>query len=108
MGEVISSWPVRSGNDRFALASDAAGTLYIVAWHSRGGSHMVARLDWHPTVGMALLGWASGGGRVIGATVRASDRGVSFYVEHDGRRVEAAAYGAQELSTAPGGEHRCF
>ena len=73
-----------------------------------GGSHAVARLDWHPTEGLAVLGWASGGGQLIGSTVRASDRGVSFYVHRGPRQVEALGYYAAELRAAPGGERRCF
>ena len=107
VGEVVASWPERSGNDRFSLATDAAGTIYVVGWRERGGSHAVARLDWHPTHGLAVLGWATGGGGVVGSTVRASERGVSFYARGP-HRVEARAYYAAELRTSPGGERRCF
>lgn len=108
LGEEVARWPARSGNDRFAMTSDAAGRLYIVGWRERGGSHALVRLDWRASAGLSVVGWASGGGRVIGSTVRASSRGVSFYVQRGPNRVEAVGWFASELRDSPGGERRCF
>jgi len=47
-------------------------------------------------------------GRVLASTVRASDRGLSFYVRRRGRRVVAESYAVEDLHHVPGGFARCF
>lgn len=109
-GEVVASWARRAspGNDRFAMSVDPSGAIYVAGWREHGFAHAVLRLRWEPDSGVALLGWRFGAGRVLAPTVRASDRGLSFYAEVGLRRIESRAYDAGELLTAGDGFDRCF
>lgn len=111
-GAVVGSWrrgAVGRANDEFALAADPDGWLYLVGWRGRAHSHVVLRL--RPSEeNVELQGWRVGSGRPLKSTVRASDRGLSLYVErgHGRRRVEAVGYAPGDLRSSSGGWGQCF
>ncbi len=105
-GEVVAHWPrsPRPAYDRFTIAADEAGLLYVVGWRDGAAHHVVVRL--RATSGRAdALGWSMASGEPIASTVRATDRGLGVYVRR-GARVDAVGHSARELR--PGGADRCF
>jgi len=110
-GDIVATWPrgpLSSANDRFALATDAEGTLYVVGWRDTAHHHVVLKLGRDAERSLELVGWASNSGRVIDGTVRAGSRGISFYVRRGRRRVLAMGYSPDDLVRSDAGYDRCF
>jgi hypothetical protein len=79
----VGEYPRSRQIDRFALAIDASGALYLATSSSRSDEHHVARL--RATLGgLSVLGVREGRGVVVSGLARADDRGVAVLVERRG------------------------
>lgn len=79
---VVATWTRVTSNDRFALALEPSGGMYLVAGVARSRSHAVVRLD--PSLRrsrVSVLGVRVGVGTPVPGMARANDGEVSILVE---------------------------
>lgn len=101
---VVASWRRLTNHDRFAMALDPAGRLYIAA--GRHVLHALALVD--PSLaGVELLGVRVGLGAVVPGMIRANAAGVAFATEH-GDRQAVATYESRDFNSRAGDMSSCL
>lgn len=107
MHTVEAYWPAVGSNDRYVLATEPSGAVWVVASPSRGArAHAVVRLTRAPGEGVRIVGWSVGPGRLLAGGARAGDQGLT--VALDRGTVELVGIEPSSLRRAPGGERACF
>ena len=75
--EVVRSWVRRSPNDRFALAVDDSGDVFVAASRDQHGWHYVVHLQRQADRELLIAGYRLGAGSLLDAVIQADLRGVS-------------------------------
>jgi hypothetical protein len=94
--QTVATFDGQSSNDRFELAADPSGALYV-ACAGEGGDHDILRLQWSSGV-MKATGYQAGQGLLSGSVpVRASGEGLSVMVQSTATTAKPLGYRVDEL-----------
>jgi hypothetical protein len=105
---VLASFSRVTSNDRFALAVDVVGNLWVAAGLPVGRAHVLLELR-REGDRVRTGGFRAGAGRLArGDVLRVDPLGATFLVEDSRLGVTAVGVRARELTRLPGATDRCF
>ncbi len=105
----LEQWPRRAHLQRYALATDPSGALYVAASRERVGPHVLLELVPEPGDGVRIAGFQIGPGALAAETIRADEPGIALPVQRVHRPPELVGHRYDELRPpSPSVARRCF